>query len=88
MLETKEEAIKNKIEQITGYKPKDKSNLVLETGKHLRPFSIKKVLLLSSSYDYFLLEEEGRIEKLFQRIYPKDLPLQPVSYTHLTLPTN
>ena len=62
MLETKEEAIKNKIEQITGFKLKDKSNLILETGKHLRPFSIKKVLLLSSSYDYFLLEEEGRIE--------------------------
>ncbi len=77
MLETKEEAIKNKIEQITGFKLKDKSNLILETGKHLRPFSIKKVLLLSSSYDYFLLEEEGRIEKLFHRIYPKDLPLQP-----------
>jgi hypothetical protein len=83
MLETKEEAIKNKIEEITGYKPKDASNLILETGKHLRPFSIKKILLLSSSYDYFLLEEEGRIEKLFQHIYPKDLPLQPPEITQV-----
>ena len=83
MLETKEEAIKKKIEEITGYKPKDTSNLILETGKHLRPFSIKKILLFSSSYDYFLLEEEGRIEKLFQHIYPKDLPLQPPEITHI-----
>ncbi len=83
MLETKEEAIKKKIEEITGYKPKDSKNLVLETGKHLRPFSIKKILLLSSSYDYFLLEEEGRIEKLFHQIYPKELPLQPPEITHV-----
>ncbi|MBS3748978.1 MAG: hypothetical protein KGY65_06820 [Candidatus Thermoplasmatota archaeon] len=83
MLETKEEAIKNKIEEITGYKPKGTSDLVLETGKHLRPFSIKKILLLASSYNYFLLEEEGRIEKLFQHIYPKDLPLQPPEITQV-----
>lgn len=83
MLETKEEAIKQKIEEITGYKPKDESNLVLETGKHLRPFSVKKILLLSSSYDFFLLEEEGRIEKLFHHIYPKELPLQPPEITHV-----
>ncbi len=83
MLETKEEAIKNKIEEITGYKLKEKSDLILETGKHLRPFSIKKILLLSSSYDFFLLEEEGRIEKLFHRIYPENLPLQPPEITQI-----
>jgi len=83
MLETKEEAIKKKIEEITGHKPKESSTFVLETGKHIRPFSIKKILLLSSSYDYFLLEEEGRIEKLFHHIYPKDLPLQPPEIIHV-----
>ncbi len=83
MLETKEEAIKKKIEEITGFKTKETTNLTLETGKHLRPFSIKKILLLSSSYNYFLLEEEGRIEKLFQRIYPKDLPLQAPEITQI-----
>jgi hypothetical protein len=34
-----------------------------------RRFSIRNILLVSTAYDYFLLEEEGRLSELFKKVY-------------------
>ena len=54
---------------------------------------IYNVLLLATKYDAFMLEDDGRVdEQVFNEYTSLSLSspprFTPVSYTHLTLPTN
>ena len=51
----------------------------------LMPYRVREVLLVASPYDAFTLEEDGLLtEQVFLEYTDVS---QPVSYTHLTLPT-
>ncbi|MFW6041130.1 MAG: PEP/pyruvate-binding domain-containing protein [Thermoplasmatota archaeon] len=67
----REKEIIDDIEKITGIRPQSKDVLYPKNEGKYRTFEIKNVLLISSSYDFFLLEEEGRLENLFRDIYDK-----------------
>ncbi len=64
-MESKEEEIRKKIEEITG---RTLERRVLRKQHSLRKNCIKKILLLSSSYDFFLLEEQGRLQRLLKQL--------------------
>lgn len=61
----KEKKILSCIEEITGLKPSI-PEIPTKKVEDLRRYQIKKILLLSSSYDYFLLEEEGRLSSILK----------------------
>ena len=61
----KEEQIKKKIEEITGKHADINQQVNIDLSKSVREFRIKKILLISSSYNFFQLEEEGRLSALF-----------------------
>lgn len=65
LINDKEEKIKSAIEEITGKKPDLKHEILYDLIKDYRTFQIKKILLLSSTFNYFSLEEEGRLKTLF-----------------------
>ncbi|MEF8878821.1 MAG: PEP/pyruvate-binding domain-containing protein [Candidatus Thermoplasmatota archaeon] len=67
--ENKEEKILSKIEEITGIKPHKEEERYTDKTEKLRKYEIDSVLIVSSSYDYFLLEEEGRLSNLFSELY-------------------
>jgi len=62
----KEEKIVKKIQQIAGIEPHIYEDKNIEEIDLEEYHKIKKILILSSSYDYFLIEEEGRLNHLFQ----------------------
>ncbi len=65
----REEAIKKVIEEITGIAPKtEKEN---RGDEYIRASYVENILIISPSFDYFLFEEEGRLEELFQEIFGK-----------------
>jgi len=66
----REEKIFQTIEEITGINPRKKKK---EVGgiRNLRTYDIRDVLLVSSSFNFFLLEEEGRLESLLNEFYGK-----------------
>ena len=64
-MESKEEEICKKIEEITG---KTLERRVAKKQHSLQKNRLKKILLLSSSYDFFLLEEQGRLQRLFKQL--------------------
>lgn len=66
-MESKEEEIRKKIEQITG-KALEHSSAGTQKPQSLRTYRVRKVLLFSSSYDFFLLEEQGRLQRLLNQI--------------------
>lgn len=73
LINDKEEKIKSTIEDITGKKPDIKHEILYDLVKDYRTFQIKKILILSSSsFNYFLLEEEGRLKTLFSEISKYD----------------
>jgi len=65
LVNSKEQKIKEKIQEITGKTTDINQKLCYDFVKDFREYKIKKILLLSSSFDYFLLEEEGRLNSLF-----------------------
>ncbi len=66
MLENdKEQRIKDKIKNITGYSTDINEDVCYDLVKNYREYKVNKILLLCSSFDYFLLEEEGRLNALF-----------------------
>lgn len=84
----KEEEIIKKIEEITGKKPIIESDFISDTTQDIRPTHIDSILFFSSSYDFFLLEEEGRLYRLFQSYYADLLNLHPPSITHAETETD
>jgi len=79
----KENKIIQCIEDITGVKP----SIAQETEKeHLtdnRPFHIKNILLFSSSFHFFQLEEEGRLRTLFTERQMNNEQVSVPSITHV-----
>ncbi len=61
----KEQIILQRIEEITGKKVDINKQVSSDIIKNYRNYKIKKILLLSSSFDYFLIEEERRLSSLF-----------------------
>jgi len=61
----KEEQIKKKIEEITGKYTDINQQTRHSLSKPVREVSIKNILLISSSYNFFQIEEEGRLSSLF-----------------------
>jgi hypothetical protein len=70
----REKKIISCIEEITGITPSITIQQNVEKGHRIEPYHVKQVLLLSSSYHFFQLEEEGRLSSLLQEHY--------VSYGH------
>ncbi len=60
----KEEEIRKVVKEVTGIEPSKKEGTGEE--RYFDRYNVKNLLILSSSYDYFLLEEEGRLRELFQ----------------------
>jgi len=79
----KEKKIVSCIEEITGVKPKVDQESTVKKADNLRKYRIKRILLLSSSYDYFLLEEEGRLSSLFTERHSYDESETPPEITHI-----
>jgi len=79
----KEQKIKTTIEEITGIKPEITQEISYDLLKDYRSFKIKKILLLSSSFDYFLLEEEGRLSGLLAKYCSYDTQEKPPEITHI-----
>ncbi len=65
----REKKIISCIEEITGITPTISNQLELEKEQHVEPYHIKQILLISSSYHFFQLEEEGRLSALLQEHY-------------------
>jgi len=85
-MKNKEEEIKTCIQEITGVLPPTRHDFIPDEKIHVRPYRIKNILLLSSSYDFFLLEEEGRLQKLFQSISSLEGIAQYPEITHVETP--
>jgi len=79
----KEKKIVSCIEEITGIKPKIVREIASKKADDLRKYRIKRILLLSSSYDYFLLEEEGRLSTLFKERHSYDESESPPEIVHV-----
>jgi len=62
----KEKKIISCIEEITGVTPHIITERESEKGQYVESNNIKKILLLSSSFHYFQLEEENRLSSLLQ----------------------
>jgi len=63
----REERIKDAVEEITGIRPKTGepgSQSEIEESTYIR-----RILMVSPAYDFFLVEEEGRLNRLFKEVY-------------------
>jgi hypothetical protein len=65
----REKKIISCIEEITGITPAFVKQQELKSERHVEPYHIRHILLLSSSYHFFQLEEEGRLSSLLQEHY-------------------
>ena len=65
LVNNKEQKIEQKIQDITGTSIDINKQSCYDALKEFREYKVKKILLLSSSFDFFLLEEEGRLNSLF-----------------------
>jgi hypothetical protein len=79
----REKKIINYIEKITGSTPSIVTEQELEKDRHVEPYHIKQILLLSSSYHFFQLEEEGRLSSLLQEHYASYGREGPPQITHV-----
>ena len=65
LVSEKEQRIKEKIQEITGVNININEQVCFDLVKDFRVFKIKKILLISSSSNYFQIEEEGGLKNLF-----------------------
>ena len=79
----REKKIINCIEEITGITPTISKQPELEKEQQIEPYRIKQILLLSSSYHFFQLEEEGRLSSLLQENYASHGRDSPPQITHV-----
>jgi Pyruvate phosphate dikinase, AMP/ATP-binding domain len=78
----REKKIISCIEEITGITPSVTKQEELEKQHLVEPYQIKQILLLSSSYHFFQLEEEGRLSYLLQEHYMSYGHEAPPQITH------
>ena len=62
----KEQKIRKAIQESTGIDIDIDQQANFDFIKNFRSYKIKKILLVSSSYNFFQLEEEGRLNTYFQ----------------------
>jgi hypothetical protein len=79
----KENKIINCIEEITGITPSIVKQKELEKETSVEPHYIKEILLLSSSYHFFQLEEEGRLSYLLKEYDASFSRKTPPKITHV-----
>ena len=79
----KEKKIISCIEEITGITPSIVQPQEPDTTHYVEPYYIKKILLLSSSYHFFQLEEEGRLSSLLNKQYASLGRDSPPQITHV-----
>ena len=65
LVSDKEQKIKEKILEITGINIDINQQATYDYAKNFRGYKIKKILLISFSFNYFKLEKEGRLTNLF-----------------------
>lgn len=83
LVEDKEQKIKKIIHKITGRETEIDKKVCYENVKNFREYKINKILLLSSSFDYFLVEEEGRLNALFSEWCSFTDELYPPTISHV-----
>jgi hypothetical protein len=71
------------IEEITGIIPPVVQVVKEIESPSIEPFHIKHILILSSSYNYFQLEDEGRLKALISERHSYNLSEKPPEITHL-----
>jgi len=62
----KEKKIKEKIQEITGIEHDIKKPINYDSIKHIRFYTINKILIISSSKDYNILEQNGQLTDLLR----------------------
>jgi hypothetical protein len=82
LVTNKEQKIKDKIKEITGVEIDINQQFNLDQEKYFRIYKIKKILLISSAYDYFILEEEGRLDNLISEWGKLDEKENPPTIIH------
>ncbi|KAA0004618.1 MAG: hypothetical protein FE038_02130, partial [Thermoplasmata archaeon] len=79
----KEEKIIEKIHEIIGLNKEVTQKKFYDNIKKFRDYKIKKILLISSSYDYFKLDEEGKLNPLLSEWTSFVGEENPLSIVHL-----
>ncbi|MCD6108541.1 MAG: hypothetical protein J7J89_03605 [Thermoplasmata archaeon] len=79
----KEEKIIEKIHEIIGLNKEVIQKKFYDNIKKFRDYKIKKILLISSSYDYFKLDEEGKLNPLLSEWASFVGEENPLSIVHL-----
>jgi hypothetical protein len=79
----REKKIISCIEEITGVTPVIPSSKDQEKEQQIKPFYINKILLLSSAFHYFQLEEEGRLSSLLREYCARDGRVTTPTITHV-----
>jgi hypothetical protein len=79
----KEKKIISCIEEITDITPPVAQKTEEKKSTSIEPFHIKQILILSSSYHYFQLEEEGRLKVLISERHLYNVSEKPPEITHL-----
>ena len=77
-----EKKIKQKIQEISGKTIDIDKKTCYDLVRNYREYRIKKILILSSTFNFFLLEEEGRLNNLFTEWYNFS-DEQPPTITHV-----
>jgi len=80
-MEKKLEKINRAIEEITGKSPSSRS--IKTRSKELEASLVSDVLLFSTSYDYFLIQEEGRLDSLVEEKFSYGGIRQPPNIQHI-----
>ena len=78
-----EDRIIEKIQEFTGTNLQVNEQVCFTATKETRDFRIKKILIHSSSFDFFLLEEEGRLRNLFSEWSTFSENYNPPTITHV-----
>ncbi len=65
----RDKVIDSELAELTGKVDKSSENIFSTDLQHLLSYHIRRILLVSTPYDYFLLEEEGRLSDLFRKVY-------------------
>ncbi|HEX08721.1 MAG TPA: hypothetical protein ENG38_02795, partial [Thermoplasmatales archaeon] len=79
----KEEKIIEKIHEIIGLNKEVTQKKFYDNIKNFRDYKIKKIILISSSYDYFKLDEEGKLNPLLSEWASFVGEENPLSIVHL-----
>ena len=83
LVDDKEQKIEQKIQEITGLSTDINKQVCYDLVKEFREYKIKKILLLASSFDFFLIEEEGRLGTLFSEFCSFEESDSPPRITHV-----